>query len=701
MDLKKLKIDQLRKMVRRIDGARSYIEGIYIQVNRAKKQELIKSLEIFCTDSELESLIEETQSKPKDKNEVKIGQVRYVTNTSIFKDSVQEGDVFEVHSGSNPFDVCFYNKEKGWGSDGFWSVASEKIKSNSKVLKLKKDIPVPVINLAIEEARLRDEDINDVLGCIQVGNLSSFITWSSTRQGHDAWEAAHHRGDYTELLDWIKENKGEGKSEEPKYQGLKKGMMVSFAVELNEGTKVNGIYVNDDIEKLSKDESAVYIINYCKESSSGDWMLTFKGVDTPSWHYHESWFKIVGDWEETSDKRPPIGSRVEMVVDRDPLEIGDKGTVVGYYEGNDGTIYVEWDVYHRSMHDCDGLAKDGHGWNVEYCQVEVIKEEQKQEAKQQSKTEEKMNTEKSQMKLDLGIDLNSILTSSIQQAIGSQGDDLIAKQIKPLVEKEVAKLKPTLVKVPGRQDVTIEGRTHKKFKDILFLAQTERQVFLSGPSGSGKTFACSQVAKALSLPFSHISCSPGMSEAHLLGRMLFDGTYVPSDFVKCYENGGVFLFDEIDAADAGTLLVINSALANGHMSVPNRKENPVANRHEDFICICAGNTWGNGSVEYAGRNYMDAAFMDRFAGAKVMVSYDQDLEREICAQLGDEEGLKVFEKITNLREKVFSKKVRKVVSTRAFISATKQIIAGKKLNQFMNDFTIDWTQEEKGKVGLK
>lgn len=121
-----------------------------------------------------------------------------------------------------------------------------------------------------------------------------------------------------------------------------------------------------------------------------------------------------------------------------------------------------------------------------------------------------------------------------------------------------------------------------------------------------------------------------MSEAHLLGRMLFDGEYVESDFVRLYENGGVFLFDEIDAADANTLLVINSALANGYMSVPNRKEKQRAERHENFICIVAGNTWGKGSVEYAGRNRLDSAFMDRFTVAKLEIDYDTDLEGKIA-----------------------------------------------------------------------
>lgn len=134
----------------------------------------------------------------------------------------------------------------------------------------------------------------------------------------------------------------------------------------------------------------------------------------------------------------------------------------------------------------------------------------------------------------------------------------------------------------------------------------------------------------MELPFHHISCSQGMSEAHITGRMLFDGAYVSSEFVECYENGGVFLFDEIDAADANVLMIINSAIANGYLSLPNRKEKSKAVRHENFICIISGNTFGTGSVEYSGRGYLDAAFLDRFSMSKMFIDYDVTIEKAIC-----------------------------------------------------------------------
>lgn len=316
------------------------------------------------------------------------------------------------------------------------------------------------------------------------------------------------------------------------------------------------------------------------------------------------------------------------------------------------------------------------------------------ETKQLTTPKQTQSMEGNQMKIDLGLDLGAVISSAVQNLLEGQREELINKQINAKVEKEVAKLKPTLVRIPNRKEVVLEESLHKAFKDVLYFCEMERQVFVAGPSGSGKTHMASQVAKALGVQFKHISCSAGLSEAHLLGRMLFDGTYVKSDFVDCYENGGIFLFDEIDAADANTLLVVNSALANGSMSVPNRKDNPSAKRHRDFMCICAGNTWGSGSIEYAGRNYMDAAFMDRFAASKVVVDYDNKLEKRICT----DEFL--YSALNNLRKAVVDKKIRRVISTRVFISGQRQVSSGKSIKDFINNLMIDWSLEEKSKIKM-
>lgn len=292
--------------------------------------------------------------------------------------------------------------------------------------------------------------------------------------------------------------------------------------------------------------------------------------------------------------------------------------------------------------------------------------------------------------------IEKILKHSVDEFIKTR-EEFTENHLRNRINKAIENLRPTVVTIAGSsKKIELKGRLHASFEECLFLANTEKQVFIAGPAGSGKTTLVSQVAEAMGLQFAHISCSAGLSEAHLLGRMLFDGTYVGSDLVRLYEEGGVFLFDEIDAADANTLLIVNSALANGVLSVPNRKENNHAKRHKDFICFCAGNTWGSGSFEYHGRNHLDAAFLDRFSVSKVMIDYDTELEKEICGEYKE-----LHKELSRIRQNIYTNKLRRILSTRAFVSGTKQLNAGMKLKQVIKRFFIGWSDEEVKKADMK
>jgi cobaltochelatase CobS len=292
---------------------------------------------------------------------------------------------------------------------------------------------------------------------------------------------------------------------------------------------------------------------------------------------------------------------------------------------------------------------------------------------------------------NLVLPLNEMINTAVTDYIENESG-LLAR-VNEKIEAEARKLRPNVIQISDRKPVEVKGRLHNAFKKTLQLSVLERQVFVAGAAGTGKTTLAEQIAKALELRFGHISCTAGMSEAHLLGRMDAHGNYLQSQFVDLYENGGVFLFDEVDAADSNTMLIINSALANGAMSVPNRKEKPTAKRHEDFICICAANTWGFGSNEYAGRNILDAAFLDRFTGSRIVVDYDLEMEKEIAG-----EQTELLKAIWKIRDNVKKNRIRRVVSTRAIVSGVRQINAGIDLKDFINTFLTGWTDEEQKKA---
>lgn len=254
------------------------------------------------------------------------------------------------------------------------------------------------------------------------------------------------------------------------------------------------------------------------------------------------------------------------------------------------------------------------------------------------------------------------------------------------------------VKRPDAPPVKIKGTVHPVFEEVLDLAAAREHIFLPGPAGCGKSHLAEQVAEALGLKFGFISCSAGMSESQLLGRMVPMGEngqfeFVGTQFLDCYENGGVFLFDEIDAADSNVLLVVNSALANGHLAVPSRPEQPVANRHPDFVCIAAANTFGRGADrQYVGRSELDESTLDRFRIGTVPMDYDEGLERALCPDQT------LYGKLAEYRERMRANRLERVLSTRFVVAAYRAAGRGKSMEWIESKLFAGWRRDEIAKV---
>jgi hypothetical protein len=171
---------------------------------------------------------------------------------------------------------------------------------------------------------------------------------------------------------------------------------------------------------------------------------------------------------------------------------------------------------------------------------------------------------------------------------------------------------------------------HELFGYILRLAENRQAVMLIGPAGTGKSHIVRQISEYLELPYGETPMTAGATRGDLLGRMTAnpEKPFILSQFAEMYGNGGVFNFEEIDAADPGMLIVLNNALASNTLF--NSSNGERYDRSDDFVAFATANTFGIGANrDYTGRERLDAATIDRWRMGRVYIGMDETIEEEM------------------------------------------------------------------------
>lgn len=261
--------------------------------------------------------------------------------------------------------------------------------------------------------------------------------------------------------------------------------------------------------------------------------------------------------------------------------------------------------------------------------------------------------------------------------------DMVDEELAGLHEKIEALEKresPTIaVKVGDLPKVELK-KQHEVFERVLRYVANDLKVYLVGPAGSGKTTLAMNIAKAMQVPF---YMTPAiLLKYDLLGFVDAAGTYHETPFYRAYKDGGIFLFDEIDASSPEALVAFNAAIENGHAVFPCG----TIEKHKDFRVIAAANTFGIGATrQYVGRNQLDAATLNRFVF--VEMGYDEALEMALADPQNEQEK-RYLENIRTWRKRCEELRILHIISPRQAIMGIRMLRAGAPMDEIEKDIVF-------------
>jgi MoxR-like ATPase len=172
--------------------------------------------------------------------------------------------------------------------------------------------------------------------------------------------------------------------------------------------------------------------------------------------------------------------------------------------------------------------------------------------------------------------------------------------------------------------------------------------------------------------------------------------------------------NEIDRADANTLMLANSLLANRVIVIPQRIDQPMIRRHADSIILADGNTGCNGGDDLYTGSVLDGSTLDRFY--PIFLDYDESFEHNLFNMPGvkgrkksakweaskvavDQQLLEESRTFFfSVRERLKRNKIAKVHGTRFAQKLRAALFAGIPFDEAKNDLLSFYSDDEKARV---
>lgn len=223
-----------------------------------------------------------------------------------------------------------------------------------------------------------------------------------------------------------------------------------------------------------------------------------------------------------------------------------------------------------------------------------------------------------------------------QDGIDSRMDEMLAElatkveTLLPVTPKNEAPLRDVVriieMRREDREPIKLEGMFHKDFHTLCRLIAAGKHIYIPGVPGGGKSHHALLAIQILNAHidgldiadvFWALSLGPTTPESRLWGGKDANGNFNETGLLRVARHAmanpdvkHVIVLDEMDNGHAGILATTNSAKANGWFFAPN---GDLITLGDNIVFIGCANTYGTGpTAEFAGRNKLDAATLDRY-----------------------------------------------------------------------------------------
>jgi MoxR-like ATPase len=251
-----------------------------------------------------------------------------------------------------------------------------------------------------------------------------------------------------------------------------------------------------------------------------------------------------------------------------------------------------------------------------------------------------------------------------------------------------------LERIPEESDYVtreiIKGESWTDLQEFSDAMKKGYNILLEGPTGSGKTSLVRYWCYKNQQSYYRINLNGGCTAEDLVGHYILHGgetIWLDGILTRAVKNGWVAVVDEINAAPADILFVLNPLLDDDRdLIITQKNGGEICKVHENFRFVATCNP---NNKNYSGTKELNEALKDRFQ-CILYVDYDIKIDERILSKSGlEKDKIKDVLNFTKaIRESYENSEIQTPFGTRQVINFAEKLREGKH-KLILNRFNIE------------